>query len=170
MNIARPTAITAGHAVTDFDCGVEALNLYLTRFALQNHSAGLAKTYVCSATDSPKVLGYYSVCAGSIERAAAPLRLAKGAPNLPIPVILLARLAVDRSMQKKGIGDALLQDALRRAVAASDIVGVRAVLVHAKGEQAASFYRQYDFEPSPTDPFHLAILIKDILKQLRSNQ
>jgi predicted N-acetyltransferase YhbS len=103
-----------------------------------------------------------------VEKAAVPERVAKGVPNRPIPVVLLARLAVDRRFQGKGLGKGLLRDALVRALAAAEAVGVRAILVHAKDEEAARFYSQFGFTASPTDPLHLMLLIKDLRRTLQS--
>jgi len=150
------------HAVDDFDCAVEPLNFYLKRFALANQSAGGAQTYVAELGD--RVVGYYSLSAAQVEYADAPARLAKGMARHPISVILLARLAVDYTWQGKGLGAALLVDALRRILTAADIVGIRAVMVHAKDEDARRFYEHFDFDPSPVDPLHLFLLTKDIAR------
>jgi GNAT superfamily N-acetyltransferase len=112
------------------------------------------------------VVGYYALAAGSVEPEQAPERIKKGLARHPVPVILLARLAVDRHEQGKGLGAALLKDALIRAAAAADEIGVRAVLVHAKDEDARAFYERFDFEPSPTDPLHLYLLMKDLKKTI----
>jgi GNAT superfamily N-acetyltransferase len=90
-------------------------------------------------------------------------RVAKGLGNYPVPIILLARLAVDRTEQGKGLGAALLRDAIFRAARAADIVGCRAILVHAKDKQAQAFYRRFGFEPSPVNELHLYLLMKDII-------
>jgi GNAT superfamily N-acetyltransferase len=153
----RPT-----HAIDGFDCGVESLNTYLKRFALPNQSAGGAQTYVAELGDD--VAGYYSLCAAQVEFAGAPARLAKGMARHPISVILIARLAVDHAWHGKGLGAALLVDALRRILTAADIVGIRAVMVHAKDERARRFYEHFDFDPSPVDPLHLFLLIKEIAR------
>jgi predicted N-acetyltransferase YhbS len=109
-----------------------------------------------------RVVGYYALAAGSVEREHAPERVKKGLARHPIPVILLARLAVDRGEQGKGLGAALLKDALIRAAAAADEIGARAVLVHARDDDARAFYERFDFESSPTDPLHLFLLMKDL--------
>ncbi len=168
MSFLPPALLTAEHQVEGFDCGRESLNQYLRRFALTNTAAGTARTYVTTSSEGAVVVGYYSLAAGSVEKAAVPDRIAKGVPNHPIPVILLARLAVDRRFQGKGIGKGLLRDALVRALAAAEVVGVRAILVHAKDEQAARFYAQFGFAPSLTDPLHLMVLIKDLRRTLQA--
>ena len=93
-------------------------------------------------------------------------RVRKGLAAHVIPVILLARLAVDRNVQGTGLGAALLKDALLRATGASQEIGARAVLVHAKDEQAKTFYARFDLEASPTDPLHLFLLMKDLRRLL----
>ncbi len=108
------------------------------------------------------MVGYYALAAASVERAQAPARVSKGLDRHPIPVILLTRLAVDRTQQGKGLGAALLKDALHRSVSASAEIGARAVLVHAKDEEARAFYEHFDVEPSPTDSLHLFLLMKDV--------
>jgi GNAT superfamily N-acetyltransferase len=113
------------------------------------------------------VVGYYSLTTGAVHKYESPERIAKGLANHPIGVILLARLAVDTQYQKKGLGKALLFDALQRVEEAADIVGVRPVLVHAIDEQARRFYEHFEFERSPIDPFHLLLLLKDIRKAIR---
>jgi predicted N-acetyltransferase YhbS len=94
--------------------------------------------------------------------------VAKGIPNHPVPVVLLARLAVDRRFQGRGVGKGLLRDALLRSLAAAEVVGIRAVLVHAKDQHAADFYGQFGFAPSPTDPLHLMLLMKDLRRTIQA--
>src|SRR5437667_97127 len=118
------------------------------------------------ATRGQRVVGYYTLAAASARREETPARVAKGLAAHPIPVILLARLAVDAGEKGAGLGAGLLKDALLRAVAAADIVGCRAVMVHAKDEVAKAFYQRFGFEPSPTDPFRLFLLMKDIKASL----
>jgi GNAT superfamily N-acetyltransferase len=158
--------LAKGHAVEAFDCGAEPLNTFLKRFALSNQSAGAAQTYV--ATNGERVIGYYSLSAASVEYAEAPERLRKGLARHPIPVILLARLAVDHTWQGKGLGAALLLDALRRTLSAADVVGMRAIMVHAKDEAARRFYEHFDFDPSPVDPLHMFLLLKEVARLLKS--
>jgi GNAT superfamily N-acetyltransferase len=105
--------------------------------------------------------GCYSLAAAQVIFADAPVRLQKGVPRHPIPVVLLARLAVDRGRQGQGLGAALLKDAILRTLVAAEGVGVRALLVHAKDEAARAFYARYDFEPLPGHPLHLVLLLKD---------
>jgi predicted N-acetyltransferase YhbS len=143
---------------------VPALNNYLKKFALQNPRNQSARTYV--ATRAERVVGYYTLAAASARREETPSRVAKGLAAYPVPVILLARLAVDRSEKGKGLGSGLLKDALLRIVQAAEIVGCRAVMVHAKDDSAKAFYDRFGFEPSPSDPFRLFLLMKDVQASL----
>jgi GNAT superfamily N-acetyltransferase len=159
-------ALDKSHDLTAFDCGAPSLDDYLRKYAWPNHQNRSARTYV--TTRENRVVGYYTLAAGSVRREDTPPRIAKGLGHYPVPIILLARLAVDRTEQGKGLGAALLKDALLRAAQAADIVGCRAVLVHAKDQQAQAFYRKYGFEPSPVDELHLYLLMKDIKANLGS--
>ena len=156
--------ITAAHVTAGFDCGFEELNRYLEKYALVNTRADGAVTRVTSRDG--RVVGYYSLAAGGAEHANAPNRVRKGLARHPIPLIILARLVVDRSAQGVRLGEALLKDAVVSVAAAADLVGVRALIAHAKDEKAGAFYEHYDFEPSPTDPLHLFLLMKDIRASL----
>jgi len=158
--LSGPEPLAAAHDVKDFDCGKHALTEWLRRFALQSHQAGGARVYVVHRAG--RVVGYYALAAGSVEPEEAPERVKKGLARHPIPVILLARLAVDVSEQRQGLGAALLKDAMRRTASAAAEIGARAVLVHAKDDEARAFYQHFDFEPSPTDPLHLFLLMKDL--------
>jgi len=157
--------LSARHELSGFDCGSSALNRFLQRHALHNQNAGSAQTYV--ACDDGLVVGYYSLTVGSVAHAEAGDRIKKGMPRYPIPVLILARLAVHRTRQGQGLGKGLLKDALIRSARAADIVGVRALLVHAKDDQARAFYQAYDFDSSPSDPYHLFLLMKDIRRFIR---
>jgi GNAT superfamily N-acetyltransferase len=152
------------HPVDAFDCGQELLNSWLRKHALQNQSASAAQTYVGLAGNV--VIGYYSLAVGQIEYSDAPERLQKGLARHPVPIMLLARLAVDKGWQKRGVGRALLRDAVLRTVLAADIAGIRALAVHAKDEQARRYYEQFDFVASPADPLHLLVLLKDIRRRV----
>ncbi len=154
----------ATHDVDSFACGKPLLDRFLKRFALANQHADSSRTYV--ACQGSTVLAYYSLAAGSVERSDAPLRVGKGLARYSIPVMILARLAVDRAWQGRGLGKALVKDALFRTEKAADIVGIRALLVHAKDEAARAWYNALGFEPSPTDPCHLFMLMKDLRAKL----
>ena len=153
--------------VDEFNCGQPDLDDWLKRFALINQRADMTTVFV--TLSEGKVVGYYALATGGVERANAPGRITRGVPAHPIPVILLARLAVDLSAQKSGLGRALVRDALIRVAAAAEEVGIRALLIHAKDESAREFYMKCaEFEPSPTDPLHLFLLMKDLRKSLPS--
>lgn len=147
-----------------FDCGNDALNTYLKRFALQNHRAGSARTYV--AARGRDVVAYYTLAYGSISHEEATSRARAGLARHPIPVLVLARLAVDTREQGRGIGKGLLKDALLRTIQASEIAGLRAIVVHAKNESAQAFYLKFGFAPSPIDDLHLMLLMKDLRHSL----
>jgi GNAT superfamily N-acetyltransferase len=150
------------HAVEAFDCGQDALNRFLLKHALQNQHSGGSQTYVGLADGT--VIGYYTLVVGSVEQDHAPERIKKGLAKHSIPIMLLARLAVDLRWQKQRVGAALLKDAMLRTLQAADIAGIRALVVHAKDEDARNFYERFDFLPSPSDPLHLFILLKDVRK------
>ena len=152
--------LSAAHATSAFNCGKEPLDRFLQRYALINQKAGSAQTYV--ACQGKMVAGYYSLAVGSVRHADAPGRVGKGLARHPVPVMILARLAVDSTQQGKGLGRLLLRDALLRTLQAADIAGIRALLVHAKDDEAKAWYESFDFEPGPTDPRHLFLLMKDI--------
>lgn len=153
-------------SVSSFDCGHPALNQFLQRYALVNQKSNSAQTYVCCMVG--EVVGFYSLVVGSVEPESAPGRVIKGLARHPVPVMILARLAVDRTHQGAGLGAALLKDALLRTLQAADIAGIRTLLVHAKDDTARSWYEGWGFEPSPTDPYHLFLLLKDLKALLSS--
>ena len=152
--------LTVQDSVETFDCGHPALNQFLQRYALVNQKSGSAQTYVCCKDG--EVAAFYSLTVGGVEHEKAPDRVVKGLARHPVPVMILARLAVDKTHQRKGLGPALLKDALLRTLQVSDIVGIRALLVHAKDTTARKWYEQWEFEPSPTNPFHLFLMLKDL--------
>lgn len=152
--------LAATDQVDGFDCGQVALNQFLQRYALVNQKANSAQTYVCCQGDV--VVGFYSLVVGSVDPQAAPSRVMKGLARHPVPVMILARLAVDKEHQRKSLGKALLKDALLRTAQAADIAGIRSLLVHAKDDVARRWYASWEFEPSPTDPYHLFLMLKDL--------
>lgn len=153
--------LAANDAAESFDCGHAALNQFLQRHAWANQQAGSAQTYVC-CTHTGEVVGFYSLAVGSVEHSATPVRIHKGLARHPVPVMLLARLAVHVDHQGKGLGRALLKDALLRTAQAAEIAGIRCLLVHAKDAAAQRWYMHWNFEPSSSDPYHLYLLLKDI--------
>lgn len=152
------------HDVEQFNCGRESLDHFLKRFALANHNADSARTYV--ACRESRVIAYYSIVAGAVEHANVPRRIGMGLARHPVPVILLARLAVDGAEQRRGLGKALVKDALVKTAAAAAIVGIRALLVHAKDEEVVEWYELLGFNRSPTDSDHLFLLMKDLRAML----
>lgn len=148
------------HEVDTFDCGKEPLNRFLVRYALTNQAAGASQTYV--ALNDATVLGYYTLVVGEVAYGQAAERLMKGLARHPVPVMILARLAIATTSQGQGLGAGLLRDAMLRTLEAADIAGIRAFVVHAKDDEAKSFYERFDFQSSPTDPYHMYLLLKDI--------
>ncbi len=153
-----PRPIGEGDEVAGFDSGELSLDGYLRGRALANHVEGASRCFVTCR--GGQVVGYYALASAAVERAATPGRVRRNMPD-SVPVILLSRLAIDAKHRGQGLGAQLLRDAITRAVAAAEIIGVRALLVHAVDEQARAFYARFDFEPSPTDPLHLLLLMKD---------
>lgn len=154
---------SARHDVTAFDCGSQAQTRWLRESARMAQAARTATVYVVTPVGDGRVVGYHAVAASSCAQDDAPVRLRKGSGQGPIPVILLARLGVDRSAQGQGLGAALVKDALLRAREAGSVIGARALLIHAESPEAKAFYLHLaEFEVSPTDPLHLVLLMKDI--------
>jgi len=162
----RIEKLRRGHELDTFDCGQEALNRFLIRYAFPNQQAGASQTYVALADET--VAGYYTLVVGQVEYADAPERLTKGLARHPVPIMLLARLAVAISWQGKELGSGLLKDAMLRTLQAADIAGIRAFAVHAKDDAARSFYERFDFVALPSDPYHLFRLLKDIRAALKA--
>ena len=164
-NLSPPVLLTKDDDRNSFDSGVPALNDYLKKYALQNQKKHAARTYV--ATRGNRIVGYYSLAYGSVSLEEAPQTVKSGLARHPIPVILLARLAVDSTEHGHGLGAALLKDALLRTIQAAGIAGLRAMLVHAKDVSAKRFYEKFGFEPSRIDTFHLFLKLSEILSNLR---
>jgi GNAT superfamily N-acetyltransferase len=154
----QPRPIHHDDDASTFDSGEPGLDDYLRNRALHNHEQGASRCFVTCRAD--RIVGYYALASASIEHRDVAGKIRRNMPD-PVPVILLSRLAVDRKEQGSGLGKNLLRDAIARSVAAAEIVGVRALLVHALHDEARAFYRHFDFEPSPTDPLHLLLLMKD---------
>lgn len=153
--------LNTGHRVHGFKSGKHSLDLFLKRHALKNQEADSAQTYVVHRSGT--VVAYYSLTVGDVDKQGCPPGITAGMPpNYPIPVILLARLAVDEREHRRGIGKALLKDAFYRIASAADIVGVRAVLVHAIDADARDFYQRFDFEEFPAGTLHLMLSLKDV--------
>jgi len=157
--------LSAAHVVAGFDCGSRTQSGWLVDHALQAHRSGLSRVYVVRDLDhvDGRVAGYYALAAGSVAPVDASHRLMQGAGRYHQPVVVITRLGVDHSAQRAGLGRALVVDALRRIAAASEVIGVRAVLIHCESEAARNFHlRLAKFDSSPTDPMHLLLLMKDL--------
>ena len=155
FTISSPKLLSDNHDLSDFDCGEPLLNDWVKRRALANQSSGASRTFVV-ADNRQRVMGYYALAAGAVAHRDSTGAVRRNMPD-PIPVMVLARLAVDRKAQGKQLGGALLKDAILRALSVSENAGVRALLVHALHEKAKAFYRHYGFEESPADPTTLML-------------
>jgi GNAT superfamily N-acetyltransferase len=153
------------HPIDGFTCGREELDRFLIRFAFGNQQANAAQTYI--GLHDADIVGFYSLVVGEVAYGDTPDRLTKGLARHPVPIMLLARLAISTNWQGKGLGAGLLKDAMRRTLQAADIGGIRAFAVHAKDDVAREFYAHFGFLPSPTDRFHLYLLMKDVASALR---
>lgn len=162
-----PTLLTADHQVGGFDSGKPSLDDWLKRRAFKNQAEGASRTYVVT-NDDGTVLAYYALAAGSVIAAEATGAVRRNMPS-PIPVVILARLAVDRNLQGKGFGKALLRDALLKTIQAADTIGVRALLIHALDEDAAAFYEKFGFSRSPADSLVLMVPLKSVIERFRDN-
>jgi len=158
----RGEPLTRAHDTEGFSSGAPELDRWLERFALIAEAAGTARTYVL--VEGEKVLAYYALAAGEVRRQELPRRHAVGTPRHPIPVILLAWLAVASEVQGRGYGSVMVADAAQRALVGAEVVGARALIVHARDERASAFYERLGFVRSPSDPLHLAVLMKDLRK------
>ncbi|MDR3515402.1 MAG: GNAT family N-acetyltransferase [Azospirillaceae bacterium] len=152
------------HRVDGFNCGKEPLNRFLTRFALQSQLSNSSQTYLALADDA--IVGFYTLVFGDVTYDDAPERLRKGVARHPIPLMILARLAVSRSWTGKGLGRGLLKDAMVRTLDAAEIASLRAFAVHAKDDEAQAFYKRFDFMAAPSDPLHLFVLLKDVRRMI----
>lgn len=161
--VGAPEHLDPEHDLSTFDSGSQALDDWLKRRALANEDSGASRTYVVSAKG--KVIGYYALATGAVTLQAATGRARRNMPD-PIPVMILGRLAVDRAYQAKGIGRALLRDAILRTLQAAAIGGIRAILVHAISDDARRFYERCGFAPSPLDPMTLMITLRNAEHEL----
>ncbi len=166
MNISAPEPILECHQVASFDSGVESLNDWLKRRALKNQTTGASRTYV--ACDCRQVMAYYSLASSAVTMEIASGRLRRNMPN-PVPVVVLARLAVDCSLHEKGLGRALVRDAGMRVAQAADVIGIRGMIVHAISEEARIFYEKIGFERSAMDPMILMVTLADLKESLPFN-
>lgn len=166
MTLRAPAPLAAQHRLEGFDCGKPALNDWLLRHARQAQGSGSAKTFVVT-DDEDRVAGYFSLTVGQVDTLEAPERVRKGMGQYPVPVVILARLAVSREHQGLGIGVGMLQDAIRRTLVIAEQAGVRAMLTHPIDEDAARFYTQFGFIASPLREQQLLLLLKDARRWAR---
>jgi GNAT superfamily N-acetyltransferase len=157
-DVRRVEKLRRDHPVENFDCGREELNRYLVRFAWQNQQAGAAQTYVGIVDEV--IVGYHTLAVGHVTLEDAPERLTKGLAKHPVPIMLLARLATDLQWQGKGVGKALLRDAMQRTLQAAEIAGIRALAVHAKDEEARRFYEHFSAQRCAPDCLGISTTIR----------
>jgi GNAT superfamily N-acetyltransferase len=162
--IRPPEKLSAAHNLSDFDSGEPVLDDWLRRRALHNEASGASRTYVVCMGKT--VVGYYTLAVGAVAHAEAPGRVRRNMPD-PLPVMVLGRLAVDKSFQRRGIGKGLLRDAVLRTVQAAEIAGIRAILVHAISEPAKRFYEGCGFMASPIDPLTVVLTVAEAGKILK---
>jgi predicted N-acetyltransferase YhbS len=162
MSLRGPEPLGLQHRLEGFDCGKPALNDWLLRHARQAQGSGSAKTFVVA--DEDRVVGYFGLNVGQIDTMEAPERICKGMGQYPLPVVILARLAVSKHDQGRGIGFGLLQDAIRRTMLIAEQAGIRAMLTHPIDEEAAKFYTRFGFIASPLREQQLLLLLKDARK------
>ncbi len=158
QDISAPEKLEPDHDLSSFDSGTPVLDDWLRRRALPNQESGASRTYVVCAGN--RVVGYYALAAGAIAQGEATGRTRRNMPD-PVPVMVIGRLAIESSHQERGLGRALLRDAVLRTMQAADIAGIRAMLVHAISEDARRFHERYRFRPSPVDPMTLMITKRD---------
>lgn len=159
MSLRSPEALGSQHRLEGFDCGKPALNDWLLRHARQAQASGSAKTFIVA--DDARVAGYYSLTVGQVDTLDAPERVRKGMGQYPVPVVILARLAVSTQDQGRGIGAGMLQDAIRRTLLIAEQAGIRALLTHPVDEAAARFYIRFGFVASPLREQQQLLLLKD---------
>jgi GNAT superfamily N-acetyltransferase len=164
--LSAPLPLADHHQRADFDSGVPSLDDWLKRRAARNQANGSSRTYV--VCEGHTVIGYCCLAAGAIGHAEAPSPLKRNRPD-PVPVLVLGRLAIHHDHHQKGLGTALLNDAIRRAVQAAEIAGVTALLVHAIGEQARRFYLSRGFIASPVQPMTLCLMLSTVVQVLRES-
>lgn len=166
MSLSAPQPLDTFHRLEEFDCGKPALTNWLLRQAHQAQSSGSARTFV--ACDDDRVAGYFSLTVGQVDTLDAPERIRRGMGQYPIPLVILARLAVDLGYQRRGLGFSLLQDAISRTVAIAEQAGIRALLTHPIDAEADVFYKRFGFEPTPAHERQLILLLKDARRFVRA--
>ncbi|WP_411876480.1 GNAT family N-acetyltransferase [Vulcanococcus limneticus] len=164
MDLLAPQPLAQHHSTVSFDCGDSSLDHWLQQRALANQQSGATRSFVVCNGDGI-VKAYVALASGAVAVVAAPGRFRRNMPD-PIPVVVLARLAVCRSVQGRGIARALLADAFERVLQASTKIGVRGIVVHAASAEARSFYLHMGFDPSPIDPDTLLIRLSNVAATL----
>jgi predicted N-acetyltransferase YhbS len=163
LGISAPELLTESHNISNFNCSVQQLNDWLKKKSLRNQRRNNTRVYVVSDKSTEQVVGYYAIAMGSVQRESAISSLKRNSPN-PIPMVVLARLAVDNNYHNCGIGAGLLKDCVLRSVQAMDVVGGAGILVHAIDEDAKRFYQKFGFSGSPIDSMTLLARTSDIVK------
>jgi GNAT superfamily N-acetyltransferase len=158
-----PEPLTASHDLSAFECGVAELNDWLRQRAVKNESTGGARTYVVCV--GQRVVGFYCLANGAVMRTEATGSVRRNMPD-PVPVMVIGRMAVDQAWRNQRIGQGMLRDAILRTVQAADIAGIRAILVHAKSDDAKTFYEKCGFRSSPIDPMTLMITLSEAIRSL----
>jgi GNAT superfamily N-acetyltransferase len=157
--LSPPAPLANDHQLDAFDSGEAVLDDWLRRRARTNQASGASRTYV--VCEGKHVVAYYALASGAIAQAAVPGKFRRNMPD-PIPVVVLARLAVDRNHQGRGLGRALFRDAARRVAHAADTIGIRGIVVHAISEEARQFYIALGFDPCPAQAMTLVVTLRDI--------
>lgn len=163
MPLSRPEPLDGKHDLTDFVSGVDSLDDWLKRRARTSQASGASRTFVIA--DPERVIGYYALASGAITTNSSIGRFRRNMPD-PIPVVVLARLAIDRAWHGRGLGRALFRDGAQRVAHAADTIGIRGIVVHAISDHAKAFYLALGFEPSPIDPMTLMVTLTDIRRHL----
>ena len=165
MPLHPPEPLADDHQVDGFDSGEPSLDDWLKRRARANQASGASRTYV--VCERNRVIGYYALSSGAVAQAGVPGRFRRNMPD-PIPVVILARLAVDQTYQGKGVGRAMFRDAALRVEQAADSIGIRGIVVHAISEQARSFYLALGFDPCPAEAMTLVVTLRDLRRAIES--
>lgn len=165
MTLSPPEPLADHHEIEEFNSGEASLDGWLRRRARANQVSGASRTFV--VCEGKKVIGYYALASGAVTAEAAPGRFRRNMPD-PIPVAVLARLAVDHGWQGKGLGRALFRDAARRVAQAADAIGIRGIVVHAISAEAKKFYLALGFDPSPREPMMLMVTLPDVRAALQA--
>ncbi|HAT2610110.1 TPA: GNAT family N-acetyltransferase [Kluyvera intermedia] len=159
--ISAPEPLHAGHVLTSFCCGVDSMDNWLKQRAMKNQITGASRTFV-SCDNNSNVRAYYSLASSAVTTNTAPGLFRRNMPD-PIPVVVLGRLAVDKSLHGQGVGRALVRDAGLRVIQVAETIGIRGMLVHALSDEAREFYLKVGFEPSPMDSMMLMVTLGDLM-------